>query len=320
MIKKNTVFVLGAGASVPYGYPSGETLLKKINDLSSDNLFLNLVDEITNTQNPIREGNLREDFEAFSVDLAASGLLSVDSFVVVKPQYSLISKFAITYILLTAENINKYSVSENEDWYRYLYHNFIDKKSFEDICKSQISFITFNYDVSIDGFFFRAINSKFPGKAKEFFDNIKVIHAHGRIRSFPWEQGPTRITRRNFDFDMNEKFYVWNSSLGIKFAFEEASQAAIQEAQILLKKAQAVYFLGFGFHADNMQKLNIDWMNAYKPNTHTKYIGTVFKFTNSEIKKIINDVHGFNDRSGEILLNLEQKNNLDLIRNYADVI
>lgn len=320
MIKRNTVFILGAGASVPYGYPTGDALLKMISSLGSDQLFTKFLNDISVTESPMRPAKLNDLLDPFTTDLAESGLLSVDSFIVVKPQYAQICKFAITYLLLKIESDNRNSISENEDWYRHLYHNFIDKKSFEEILKSKVSFITFNYDVSLDGFFLKAINSKFPGQAETFFKNVEILHVHGKIRTLPWESNSITNTPMNFRFDMNKRFYVWNSSLGIRFAFDEAAQTAIQRARDLIQKAQNVYFLGFGFHADNMEKLAIDWMNELRANTHTQYSGTAFKLTEAEIRKIINDVHGFNERSGEILLKLEQKNCLDFIRSRADKI
>lgn len=38
MITKNTLFILGAGASVPYGYPTGRELRKLLISNSSDRL------------------------------------------------------------------------------------------------------------------------------------------------------------------------------------------------------------------------------------------------------------------------------------------
>jgi hypothetical protein len=45
MIKNKTVFVLGAGASKPYGYPTGEELFKEVLRLEKHLGFLNFLNK-----------------------------------------------------------------------------------------------------------------------------------------------------------------------------------------------------------------------------------------------------------------------------------
>ena len=62
MFKKNTVFVLGAGASKPYGYPIGSELIDDIiNDLKDDSLYVSPSKGVTNNfhynENDEKNGN-----------------------------------------------------------------------------------------------------------------------------------------------------------------------------------------------------------------------------------------------------------------------
>ena len=68
MIKTETVLVLGAGASMPYGYPSGHTLRQMLID---PGLF-----------NPLLEKQWfeQEDINAFCRIFMHSGMKSIDAF------------------------------------------------------------------------------------------------------------------------------------------------------------------------------------------------------------------------------------------------
>jgi|GEM_PF-772857 len=321
MIKKNTVFVLGAGASHPYGYPTGEQLLNQISSLGLNDQFLEFLEKTTSPNEIWKDGHdQRTKFKKFVNELEGSGLLSVDRFMVVKPEYSQVCKYAISYILLNAENVNKFNVAKAGDWYRYLYNNFLNDEKLEEVLENKVSFVTFNYDVSLDGFFYRAINSKYPSAAESFFKKIKVIHVHGKVRPLPWESDPRWNFPKDFSFNVSDPFQVFNLSLGIRFSFEDASKDYMSEAIDLVKSAQCVYFLGFGFHLDNVNKLEIDWDNEPRKGLKTKYIGTAFNYTSGEIVKTLNDVSAFQSSGGKILLELKPTDCLNLIKDYADKI
>ena len=80
MIKKKTVFVLGAGASAPYGFPLGNVLLTKVRDallqkhLNRRNEFADSVMEAG--------GFSQFDVDLFAQHLGAAGRYSIDEFLV----------------------------------------------------------------------------------------------------------------------------------------------------------------------------------------------------------------------------------------------
>src|ERR1700722_15970966 len=56
MISKNTVFILGAGANVPYGFSSGAKLLEKARALSIDEIFAKIDNQLVRSQvMPLKE-------------------------------------------------------------------------------------------------------------------------------------------------------------------------------------------------------------------------------------------------------------------------
>lgn len=94
MIWCKTVFVLGAGASYPYGFPTGEGLVNDIVALASeeqtrdDFLYNDCVDR---------------DVLRFAKDLADSDTPSVDSFLEHRPDFLKIGKLAICLSLIPKE-------------------------------------------------------------------------------------------------------------------------------------------------------------------------------------------------------------------------
>jgi hypothetical protein len=77
MIKKRVVFLLGAGASRGYGYPSGVELMTRLTAVSNDQLAV--LEE---------EGVPREQVHQFMHQLRDCGLNSVDSFLKRNPAYA----------------------------------------------------------------------------------------------------------------------------------------------------------------------------------------------------------------------------------------
>lgn len=63
MIRRQTVFVLGAGASYPYGFPTGEGLVNEIIGLASTDRTLDAF---------LYDGCIDRDVKRFARDLADS--------------------------------------------------------------------------------------------------------------------------------------------------------------------------------------------------------------------------------------------------------
>lgn len=117
MIKRPTVFVLGAGASYPYGFPTGEGLVTEIIGLASKNRTLDAF---------LYNGCVDQDVKRFAVDLADSDALSVDAFLEHRPDFLKIGKLAVCLSLIPRErdsvlsrNYRQYSGGERAAmaWY-----------------------------------------------------------------------------------------------------------------------------------------------------------------------------------------------------------
>ena len=130
MITKKTVFILGAGTSIPYGYPSGRELLEVI------------------VPPPATPGSSRSSLEK-------SSLPSVDFFLEKQPDFINLGKVSIATIIMSLEDPKKlYNFKLREKGiYHYLYNQMVSGcKEISEFGNNKISFITFNYDRSLESF------------------------------------------------------------------------------------------------------------------------------------------------------------------------
>lgn len=124
MISKKTVFVLGAGASKPFGFPTGFELREQI---------CSLLDVRSPAANLLIESGYLPDFKfsAFVNNFLHSGLNSIDSFLSRNTQFADVGAATIAASLLTKEiSSNLYGVGgkiANSDWYGLLWNCLVDQ-------------------------------------------------------------------------------------------------------------------------------------------------------------------------------------------------
>ena len=128
MIQRETVFVLGAGASHPFGFPTGQGLRALIcTDLRTGKLHVAMR----------RLGYEQAQVLQFCDEFEYSGLSSIDSFLALRPSLVDIGREVITAALLPFQNeLNLYAASDGQNvlgqhrgysnWYQYLYDRMKD--------------------------------------------------------------------------------------------------------------------------------------------------------------------------------------------------
>ena len=245
MIETPTVFILGAGASMPYGYPSGQGLVDKIQS--------NLSEEGGNSYKKLIEKFKREDIEKLRYALFYSGKSSVDAFLEHRTEFKDIGKLSMALELIPHEIPQKLFNNASGKWYTYFYNRL--NTSFEDFHKNKFSVITFNYDRSFEQFLFMAIKNSYGKSDEECAEKIKkipIIHVHGKLGNLPWEGGKTREYHGNLNVDLSE------SSEGIRIIHDAGDDdVEFEKARKELDKAENIYFLGFGYNATNLRRLDI---------------------------------------------------------------
>ena len=282
MIEKPTVLILGAGASMPYGFPSGEELmleiLEEIRPNSGKELFRVL----------LGFGFKPNDIDDFYTGLKHSRKFSVDEFLERRPEFMKIGKIAITLTLSTYEKKDElFEQKSDKDWYRYLWVKLSDT-TFEDFDKNQLSIITFNYDRSIEHFLFstmRALYKKSRQDCEKKLKKIPIIHVHGRLGALPWQGKNGRSYNHKINLDEVVKI-----SGQIKIMKEQDdSPREFEEAVRILNSAELICPLGFGYNPRNLQRLKAKETFKIRKSVY----GTTLGFGVAE-KMLIRDTWGVN--------------------------
>ncbi len=118
MIDRQTVLVLGAGASNPYGYPTGIELRKFICE-RFPSVYCGLVEQKRGSPSPDADERARVFAEGFH----KSSTASIDLFLARNPDFSVFGKKAIAVSVMEAEKRSTFRENvpnASHDWYFYL--------------------------------------------------------------------------------------------------------------------------------------------------------------------------------------------------------
>ncbi len=279
MIIRPTVFILGAGASNGFGYPLGKNLLEIIiknfdpdNSENAIELFKGL-------------GFSEEDIISFRNKLRLSAAPSIDSFLEPRGEDDrYLGKLAIAYALIPFEKTD--TLFYDNSWYKTLLEKL--KITFNDFEKNKISFITFNYDRSLEHFLLTALQNQFNKTENDVAEKLKkipIVHLYGKLGMLPWETAkPDEYTREYNSKILPHLLRRSTKSLKIIYDKLELDNAEFKQARQLLSAARRIYFLGFGYHKDNLERLKIKSYFTYSQigstDTFSKTVeGTAFKLS-----------------------------------------
>lgn len=257
MILTPTVFVLGAGASVPYGLPLGVGLKQLVleNYTPADGHNANLLFNVTEFS--------PEFVGEFVQSLRYSGLSSVDAFLERRAEFMDVGK-AMMGIELFQREASADPWRSIESWLAYLYGHMVGIQ-LEDFATNQVTFVTFNYDRIVEHFLYTSLIHSFGRSAEDtaaVASEIPVIHLHGRLGSLPWQQASDSIPFGATTIDA-ATMNVFRRD--IKVVHEDTADgrdAEFSRAKGLLAKAQRVYLLGFGFGVRNVQRLGLEALDV----------------------------------------------------------
>lgn len=290
------IFILGAGASIPFAQPSGKQLIKvitdsliftpkriygtggrrtslipdyEIDDSQTDNKLLEMIFEA---------GFTHEQVEHFRLSLMNSQINSVDAFLEHRTEFIPIGKMAIAYNLLARETFSKQKFTSDPDWYQYLWNKLINR--LPEFPRNDIAIVTFNYDRTFEYFIYNSFKSLYGLSDKEsqsFINKVEVIHLHGSLGNLPWQSGEIKV---EFGEEIDEYDQLLKVSGSIKIIHEDVtSNAEFKRAFELMNSSNRIYFMGFGYNSTNLDRLRI---NEIK----TTILGTSIGLTDNERTQI----------------------------------
>jgi hypothetical protein len=315
LITENTIFILGAGASKPYGYPTALELREEIitNYLSIYKRFISDNYQNSDFDNHPYIKKLTHLIDTFK----KSSTSSIDLFLSRNNSFYEIGKQVISFILANYEMESKFRediIDRKYDWYFALY-NLLTKdivKS-DDITKfndNKISIVTFNYDRSFEHFLHESLLNSFISKRSEINNIIKkfrIIHVYGKLASLPWEDN-YGVAYKASHLKQSSDEYASN----IKIIYEER-ESAKEEITTLISESKNIFFLGFGYAQENLEAIGLN-----KPilNKGQRIYGTALGLTENEIIKNVSLIRANNGHIDSEKFHFENSDSLTLIRDY----
>lgn len=293
MIEKETLFVLGAGAGVPYKFPSGKDLRDNIIDYS-----LNRYNSFNSTEygkyHDFEREKITERFNFFTKKYLDSKIISIDLFLAMHPKLADIGKKAIVIALNESEKGYLRDVitsTKTYDWMEYLYNKFLINglkssatEEIEKFKENKISFITFNYDRSLEYFFWQAISNSFSAnqeiKVFDIYSTIKIYHIYGDLGTLDDFIQRNQRGEPLGNIEFVEQVNVVKDN--IKTIFEREVLQNQEEVVEMFKKAQRIFFLGFGFAEENIRALNLNEIDFQDKKVYTTGFGL-----EDEIRRVI---------------------------------
>ncbi len=340
MMDKKTVFILGAGASCPYGYPSGSHLREYICLSTNDPAMKELVQALESEKDL---GDFKKKFENSSTK-------SIDLFMARNPKLAPVGKHIVAFEIFCAENRSLFRERaervqkmyrqledhrtvelylrrkdfQGGDWYSYLFDRLtaglVGNDDLPDFSEGEVAFITFNYDRSLEYFLYESLRNSFTevpeAQIVQCLKSLKILHVYGQVAPLKWQDSTQGVDYRP---QINASL-LRTASLNIRTIYEEQQNPELKEARDLISQAEQIFLLGFGYAPENMEILGLP---DVIPPGNCRVYGTAFGMNDAEVKRISSQIRlglrgdQVNSRNpGRIVIKVMDC--LELLRNYLN--
>lgn len=313
MFRQRTVFILGAGASWHYGYPTGEKVVTDVieeaevlaNHFTQWRFHGQFLSDYANAKKADGSPNdpaslnsrAKSDCDELARKLRAVNPVVIDYFLGWNSGLKEIGRFVIALVILKAEaqwahlrhNRNRaLALKESpypderdrridaskfkDDWCRFVINQLVSGSSdFQQILDSPVSFITFNYDTSLERRLDQGLRSleMFHGKPiEQFFTNERFVHVYGQVGSYDQPPPPVeniQVPSGNNDINglrrytalLNGAYDAGQKISTIDPNEKDGNQEKLGWAKELLREAEQGYILGYGFDPSNNDRLGL---------------------------------------------------------------
>jgi hypothetical protein len=276
MLKANTVLIIGAGASIDYGYPSGNQLLAEVRE----ECWKVEQGDLSNVYG-WNLGGIERVAELRKLIDTQRTFDSIDELLSVHRSLMDVGKFMIALRLLPRENKDAIINTERKrHWMLDLFRAADEDRIFSHFFNNNLTFITFNYDRVLDFYLRHYTMERYPETTAQGLAEVAkafpIIHVHGDLGE---------ISQRPFAEDVDLKKWgasqITNASKRIQIIHEaDPDSTQFRMAQLALNRANRVGFLGFGYHNTNIERLKLRETLADK-----MVIGTAYRMGNQQIVK-----------------------------------
>jgi hypothetical protein len=235
MIANPTTLILGAGASKPFGYPTGAELRQQIISRVGMSYNAPIYDEL---------------LDRFRWSLVSS----IDAFLAEKENHHLqdVGRVAIVAALHQVEH-----QSQTGDWYELLFNAIRGLPSSERT--HPIRIVTFNYDRSLEHFICEAFKNTYALSSEDalkmFNESIEIVHVYGDIGALP-QLEPNEPSARAYGANLTHDGYV-TASKRIEIIERAETSPKFERAREVIATATFLGILGFGYDQTNVANLDL---------------------------------------------------------------
>lgn len=324
MPNKNTLYIVGAGASSEVNLPTGDKLKNEISSSldirfndgysqsSGDRVITQALRLYVESNNfPSRDINPHLN-SCWRIRDAMPQAISIDNFIDTHSgdeKIELCGKLAIVRSILSAEKdsflyvdkSNSYNKMDFQLLEKTWYSSFLklltencNVKKLPDRLKS-ISLIIFNYDRCLEHYLYNAFQNYYgilPEEAGNLVNEINIYHPYGVVGNLPW-QG-----KQGMEFGAEPHPQVLLQLADQIKTFTEGTDEESSEIIAIrnhVSAADNIVFLGFAFHTLNMKLMSPNSLIP-DPLDVTNYFGSAFGISDSDCKIIRADLEDFTDR------------------------
>lgn len=294
MISAPTTFIVGAGASVPYGMLVGSTLLKLARKAENSPIR-----GLLYGSEEAKGGN-----DAFFAEVRNQVADSIDEVLEVRRDFAaLVHAGKVVIAALMAQSLLRRPTGDIErDWLRYIILRMrAGALSWEEFlgANARVRFLTFNFDTFIEDRLSATLASIYGVERSQVRSAFPVMHVHGVLPELPVTGGRDSFEDPRLPGIPSGIWMRWVESAAnsIKLVSDEVDQDLLETARETIKQSRVVCFLGFGFHATNVQRLALQ--KVLKDDSFQHVYGSAHGLKEGERTRIKRELNGRIDLGGE---------------------
>ena len=339
---RNTVLVLGAGASCDFGLPTGDALSRQIEAMltysfdanghpmrGDDTIYAQCIGAYPGDQVKVVQffeagaklsrsisysRSIDDALFKFGDDrfIVQAGKVAIVAAILYRERQSWLYKFQT----LSDDNARYQLLKSNSDLWLLNVLRLIQSKIKLSEARSTFSdliIINFNYDRCLEHYLFHALQPAFSigeADAVEILSRLRIIRPYGKVASLPWEVAKEQKLRFGQNVELVELFEM--SSNVRTFMEQQHDSEDMQQAKYFISKAQQIAFLGFGYHPQN-----IEFLGSASIHPNLRMYGTVFNTSSADQEYFKELIYRYIMNGGEKEISFQDADCSTFVRDYG---